>query len=142
MAIRYNHYQYLKSPKMILGSVAEEKFAIAASILTNREIYRGYIDAGFNGTLEWIGFRFAFAASASSATILTGRWEIRARGETTWTTLTELFVHEISTPPQLITCPLISHDTVAATNTAPLEIRLIVTISSAVGTAWPSSCRA
>lgn len=130
MAVRYDHLQNaLDSYLTLAAAAAVETKAWASATFTDFEIYRAYINPGFDGTLEWLEADLKWSATLGTSRTMTGKWQILARGETAWVDL-GTFSKGPFTAEALFES-YIHYDAVAATNTAPWAIRCIVSTDGA-----------
>jgi len=97
MGIRYNHLQVIKTASMALGSVLYDANVVPAATHTAKELFRAYIDPGFNGTLEWLDIDSYlsignFTTLKNEVPVISTEWQIRCRGEATFTKICDGFV--------------------------------------------------
>ena len=131
MAIRFDHVQYAKTARGILAGT-EVSISLPAATYTDYEVWHSHVNPGFNGTLEWAQGDISAASGVSgtaTANTLTGKMQIRCRGEASWVDL-------VSMPSLALTASLqgwsavFIFDGVAGANTSPAEVRLIISTTA------------
>lgn len=140
MAIAFDHVQYVTDLRMILGEATSEIEKTAP--FTDEEFYRSQIDPGFDGVVSFLEADLYFERYSSVIQDVTWKWQIRSKGQSTWTDLHAAVTESWGgyTTSRL----RIGEELVTPNDSVPFEIRFMATALSAatvavrIGTCTPS----
>ena len=130
MGIPFDHSQYMTDMRMALGEASESITHTAP--FTDREFMRTLLDPGFSGSIRYLEAELYFEGGVTVIQTVTWKWQIRELGGSTWvdmhTAVTEQWQGGTDTGIRVGLEPAAL--TVDA-DTVPLEVRLLVTASTA-----------
>ena len=116
------------------GSVSIEEKNLPSATYTDKEVWRAYINPGFNGTINWVELYIHWTVACGTSRTVTGKWQLRGRGESTWDDLLSISEAAVTTVRYMRSDVI--YDAIAGGNTAPWELRLIVSTDGATTMAF------
>lgn len=130
MAIAFEHAQYVSDIRMALGDTSVEIKYTAP--FTEKEFVRTLVDPGFSGSIRYFEGDLYFEGGVTAIQNVTWKWQARELGGSTWvdlhTAVTEQWQGGTDTG---IRVGLDASALTANADTVPLEVRLLVSASTA-----------
>jgi hypothetical protein len=142
MAIAFDHVQYVIDLRLALGETTSE--IEKTSPFTDEEFYRSQIDPGFDGAISFLEADLYFDRYSSAVQSVTWKWQIKSKGQSTWTDLHTAQTESWGGYAQSRLRIGVAGSSLGVNDDAPFEIRLIATASSSatvkvrIGTYTPS----
>jgi len=129
MGIVFEHAQYAVDVQNMLGADTAEIKATAP--MTEQEMYRALVNPGFDAQMSYLTLDLFFNGGASVIQSATWKWQMRGKGQTGWldlhTAVTEQWTGGTATGLRVIK----EAAALGAHTTAPFELRLAVSASTA-----------
>jgi hypothetical protein len=141
MGITFDHVQYVVDLRLMLGETTSE--ISRTSPVTDDEVYRCVVDAGFSGTVTALEYDIRFERYSSVSQSVSWKWEVRGAGQSSWlavATGAETWGGYATTEKKVF----VDAAALGAHAVVPFEMRMIVTAASAatvkvrIGTQVPS----
>lgn len=128
MGIAFDHVQYVSDVRLMLGEATST--IQQTSPFTDKEFYRSEIDPGFDGTISFIDADFYFDRYSSLTQNVTWKWQIRSKGQSTWTDLHTAKSESWGSQAQSRLHVTVEAGALGVNVEAPFEIRLLATAAS------------
>ena len=109
---------------MVLGAASETWSK--TGIFTDEEVFRSWINPGFEGSFSWLEASISFNSGAGPSVSVTWKWQIRPKGQSSWTDLHTGITETWSSMSDKSTD--IFFDAVAPNaDDVPFEVRMVIT---------------
>lgn len=129
MTIEFDHVQYASGVRLMLGETSAEYKHTAP--FTDREFYRSLIDPGFAGTISHLEGDLYFEGATTVVQNVTWKWQIRSKGQSTWTDLHTAVTEQWSGATDTGIRVGLDVASLGVNDDVPFEIRIIATASTA-----------